>query len=201
MSTATPPAGAHPGSHPADLSASRTEDIITLGGGCFWCTEAVFLKVKGVLSVESGYTNGQVQHPNYEQVCSGQTGHSEVVRVRFNPSVVSLAELLQVFFAVHDPTTLNRQGADVGTQYRSGIYYHRPDQLGEIRQVLDEANTAHGGKVVTEVQPEQNYWPAEAYHQRYFENHPEQGYCAFVVAPKVDKFLKKFRELVRPDSA
>ncbi|MBB3193010.1 peptide-methionine (S)-S-oxide reductase MsrA [Roseateles terrae] len=201
MSTATPPAGTHPGSQAADLSATRTEDIITLGGGCFWCTEAVFLKVKGVLSVESGYTNGQVQHPNYEQVCSGQTGHSEVVRVRFNPSVVSLTELLQVFFAVHDPTTLNRQGADVGTQYRSGIYYHRPDQLGEIRQVLDEANAAHGGKVVTEVQPEQNYWPAEAYHQRYFENHPEQGYCAFVVAPKVDKFLKKFRELVRTDSA
>jgi peptide-methionine (S)-S-oxide reductase len=201
MSTATPPSGAPAGSSAADLAASRTEDLITLGGGCFWCTEAVFLKVKGVLSVESGYTNGQVQHPNYEQVCSGQTGHAEVVRVRFDPSVVSLTELLQVFFAVHDPTTLNRQGADVGTQYRSGIYYHRPDQLGEIRQVLDEANAAHGGKVVTEVQPEQNYWPAEAYHQRYFENHPEQGYCAFVVAPKVDKFLKKFRELVRADTA
>lgn len=178
-----------------------TIETITLGGGCFWCTEAVFLKVKGVLSVESGYTNGQLQNPNYEQVCSGQTGHSEVVRVRFDPAVVSLTELLQVFFAIHDPTTLNRQGADVGTQYRSGIYYHRADQLGEIRQVLDEANAAHGGKVVTEVQPEQNYWPAEAYHQRYFENHPEQGYCAFVVAPKVDKFLKKFRELVRTDSA
>lgn len=200
MSAASPTSGPTPGSTPGSTPA-RNDDLITLGGGCFWCTEAVFLKVKGVLSVESGYTNGQLQNPNYEQVCSGQTGHSEVVRVRFDSSVVSLTELLQVFFAIHDPTTLNRQGADVGTQYRSGIYYHRPDQLGEIRQVLDEANAAHGGKVVTEVQPEQNYWPAEAYHQRYFENHPEQGYCAFVVAPKVDKFLKKFRELVRADAA
>ncbi len=200
MSAAPSTPGTNAGTK-ADTTAPRSDDLITLGGGCFWCTEAVFLKVKGVLSVESGYTNGQLQNPNYEQVCSGQTGHSEVVRVRFDPAVVSLTELLQVFFAIHDPTTLNRQGADVGTQYRSGIYYHRADQLGEIRQVLDEANAAHGGKVVTEVQPEQNYWPAEAYHQRYFENHPEQGYCAFVVAPKVDKFLKKFRELVRTDSA
>jgi len=197
MSTAKPDTA---GTSAAD-AADRTDDLITLGGGCFWCTEAVFLKVKGVRSVESGYTNGSVHNPNYEQVCSGNTGHAEVVRVRFDPSVVSLTDLLQVFFAVHDPTTLNRQGADVGTQYRSGVYYQRPEQLPEIRQVVDEANRAHNGKVVTEVQPEQNYWPAEAYHQRYFENHPEQGYCAFVVAPKVDKFMKKFKELVRADAA
>lgn len=177
------------------------EDLITLGGGCFWCTEAVFLRVKGVLSVESGYTNGPVEHPNYEQVCSGNTGHAEVVRVRFDTAVVSLEDLLQVFFTIHDPTTLNRQGADVGTQYRSGIYYTRPEQLGVIRQVVDEAQRAHGGKVVTEVQPEQNYWPAEAYHQDYFANHPEQGYCAFVVAPKVDKFAKKFKELLKDGAA
>ena len=177
------------------------EDLITLGRGCFWCTEAVFLRVKGVLGVESGYTNGPVVSPNYEQVCAGNTGHAEVVRVRFDTKVVSLEDLLQVFFTIHDPTTLNRQGADVGTQYRSGIYYTRPEQLGVIRQVVDEAQRAHGGKVVTEVQPEQNYWPAEAYHQDYFANHPEQGYCAFVVAPKVDKFAKKFKELLKDEAA
>ncbi|MBB3281043.1 peptide-methionine (S)-S-oxide reductase [Mitsuaria sp. PDC51] len=186
---------------PNPVSLPAGEDLITLGGGCFWCTEAVFLRVKGVLGVESGYTNGQVAQPNYEQVCSGNTGHAEVVRVRFDTRVVSLEDLLQVFFTIHDPTTLNRQGADVGTQYRSGIYYTRPEQLGVIRQVLDEAQRAHGGKVVTEVQPEQNYWPAEAYHQDYFANHPEQGYCAFVVAPKVDKFAKKFKELLKDEAA
>src|ERR1043165_4102497 len=186
---------------PNPVSLPAGEDLITLGGGCFWCTEAVFLRVKGVLGVESGYTNGQVAQPNYEQVCSGNTGHAEVVRVRFDTRVVSLEDLLQVFFTIHDPTTLNRQGADVGTQYRSGIYYTRPEQLGVIRQVLDEAQRAHGGKVVTEVQPEQNYWPAEAYHQDYFANHPEQGYCAFVVAPKVDKFAKKFKELLNDEGA
>ena len=182
------------------VSLADGEDLITLGGGCFWCTEAVFLRVKGVLGVESGYTNGTVVNPHYEQVCSGNTGHAEVVRVRFDTRVVSLEDLLQVFFTVHDPTTLNRQGADVGTQYRSGIYYTRPEQLGVIRQVLDEAQRAHGGKVVTEVQPEQNYWPAEAYHQNYFANHPEQGYCAFVVAPKVDKFAKKFKTLLKDEA-
>lgn len=186
---------------PNPVPLAPGEDVITLGGGCFWCTEAVFLRVKGVTAVESGYTNGPATNPSYEQVCSGQTGHVEVIRVRFDPAKVSLTDLLQVFFAVHDPTTLNRQGADVGTQYRSGIYYHRPDQLGEIRQVLDDAQRAHGGKVVTELQPEQNYWPAEAYHQRYFEQHPEQGYCAFVVAPKVDKFLLRFRELVKDEAS
>ena len=186
---------------PNPVSLPAGEDLITLGGGCFWCTEAVFLRVKGVLGVEAGYTNGQVAQPNYEQVCSGNTGHAEVVRVRFDTRVVSLEDLLQVFFTIHDPTTLNRQGADVGTQYRSGIYYTRPEQLGVIRQVLDEAQRAHGGKVVTEVQPEQNYWPAEAYHQDYFANHPEQGYCAFVVAPKVDKFAKKFKELLKDEAA
>jgi len=186
---------------PNPVTLAPGEDLITLGGGCFWCTEAVFLRVKGVRSVESGYTNGEAVQPNYEQVCSGRTGHNEVVRVRFDTSAVSLEDLLQVFFTIHDPTTLNRQGADVGTQYRSGIYYTRPEQLGVIRQVLDEAQRAHGGKVVTEVQPEQNYWPAEAYHQDYFAQHPEQGYCAFVVAPKVDKFALKFKSLIKDEAA
>ena len=186
---------------PNPVTLAPGEDLITLGGGCFWCTEAVFLRVKGVRSVESGYTNGEAVQPNYEQVCSGRTGHNEVVRVRFDTNVVSLEDLLQVFFTIHDPTTLNRQGADVGTQYRSGIYYTRPEQLGVIRRVLDEAQRAHGGKVVTEVQPEQNYWPAEAYHQDYFAQHPEQGYCAFVVAPKVDKFALKFKSLIKDEAA
>lgn len=186
---------------PNPVQRQPGEDLITLGGGCFWCTEAVFLRVKGVLGVESGYTNGPLANPTYEQVCSGSTGHAEVVRVRFDTKVVSLEDLLQVFFTIHDPTTLNRQGADVGTQYRSGIYYTSPEQLGVIRQVVDEAQRAHGGKVVTEIQPEQNYWPAEAYHQDYFANHPEQGYCAFVVAPKVDKFAKKFKELLKDEAA
>ena len=186
---------------PNPVTLAPGEDLITLGGGCFWCTEAVFLRVKGVRSVESGYTNGEAVQPDYEQVCSGRTGHNEVVRVRFDTNIVSLEDLLQVFFTIHDPTTLNRQGADVGTQYRSGIYYSRPEQLGVIRQVLDEAQRAHGGKVVTEVQPEQNYWPAEAYHQDYFAQHPEQGYCAFVVAPKVDKFALKFKSLIKDEAA
>jgi peptide-methionine (S)-S-oxide reductase len=186
---------------PNPVQLQPGEDLITLGGGCFWCTEAVFLRVKGVLGVESGYTNGPVVNPNYEQVCAGSTGHAEVVRLRFDTKVVSLEDLLQVFFTIHDPTTLNRQGADVGTQYRSGIYYTNPAQLGVIRQVVDEAQRAHGGKVVTEIQPEENYWPAEAYHQDYFANHPEQGYCAFVVAPKVDKFAKKFKELLKDEAA
>lgn len=186
---------------PNPVRLEPDEDLITLGGGCFWCTEAVFLRVKGVLGVESGYTNGPLASPSYEQVCSGGTGHAEVVRVRFDTTVVSLEDLLQVFFTIHDPTTLNRQGADVGTQYRSGIYYTRPEQLAVIRQVVDEAQRAHGGKVVTEIQPEDNYWPAEAYHQDYFANHPEQGYCAFVVAPKVDKFAKKFKELLKDEAA
>lgn len=172
-------------------------DRITLGGGCFWCTEAVFERIRGVHAVQSGYSNGHLAHPNYEQVCSGQTGHVEVIRVDFDPAEVSLRELLEVFFTIHDPTTLNRQGADVGTQYRSGIYWHGEAQRAVAAEVIAEANAAHGGRVVTELQPEQNYHPAEAYHQHYYARHPEQGYCAFVVAGKVDKFLSSFKRLVR----
>lgn len=177
------------------------EQAITLGAGCFWCSEAVYLRVRGVLSVESGYCNGHLPRPNYEQVCSGNSGHAEVVQLRFDPHEVSLEDLLRIFFTIHDPTSLNRQGADVGTQYRSGIYYHSPEQLAQIRPLLEEANAALGGRVVTELQPLQNYWPAEAYHQRYFEQHPEQGYCAFVVAPKVDKFVQRFAQLLKDEGA
>lgn len=176
----------------------RTQTIV-LGGGCFWCTEAVFDRVRGVLDVESGYSNGETVDPSYEQVCSGTTGHVEVIKVEFDPAEISLREILEIFFVVHDPTTLNRQGNDVGTQYRSGIYWHTPAQKEVADAVIREMSQdkAFGAPVVTEVQPVANYWPAEAYHQEYFANHPNQGYCAFVVAPKVEKFRKTFAARVR----
>ena len=170
---------------------------ITLGGGCFWCTEAVFEQVQGVLSVESGYSNGHTRHPSYQQVCGGDTGHNEVVRVEFDNQRIGLREVLEIFFAVHDPTTLNRQGADVGTQYRSGIYLHDESQREVARQVLEEANTALGGRVVTELRTLDNYSRAEDYHQHYFARNPHQGYCAAVVGPKVDKFRKTFQARLR----
>jgi peptide-methionine (S)-S-oxide reductase len=176
---------------------SSTNETITLGGGCFWCVEAVFERVQGVTGVESGYCNGQVANPSYEQVCGGDTGHAEVVRVSFDRAQISLREVLEIFFVVHDPTTLNRQGNDVGTQYRSGIYFHSPAQEAAAREVLAEVNELHRGRVVTELLPEQNYTRAEDYHQHYFANHPNQGYCAFVVAPKVEKFTKTFASKVR----
>ncbi len=172
-------------------------ETITLGGGCFWCVEAVYERAQGVTGVESGYCNGHVANPNYEQVCGGDTGHAEVVRVSFDPAQISLREVLEIFFVVHDPTTLNRQGNDVGTQYRSGIYFHSPAQEATAREVLAEVNELHKGRVVTELLPEQNYTRAEDYHQHYFANHPNQGYCSFVVAPKVEKFKKTFASKVR----
>jgi peptide-methionine (S)-S-oxide reductase len=172
-------------------------EVITLAGGCFWCLEAVYEQVDGVLAVESGYSNGQSSKPTYEQVCSGRTGHAEVVRVTFDPARISLREVLEIFFTIHDPTTLNRQGNDVGTQYRSGIYHHTPEQERVAREVLEEANAAHRGRVVTELRPEQDYSRAEDYHQRYFANHPGEGYCAFVVAPKVEKFRTTFAARVK----
>ena len=168
-------------------------ESITLGGGCFWCTEAVFEQVEGVLSVESGYSNGHTRNPSYQQVCGGDTGHNEVVRVEFDNQRIGLREVLEIFFAVHDPTTLNRQGADAGTQYRSGIYLHDEAQRAVAQAVLDEANAAHGGRVVTELRMVDNYSRAEDYHQRYFAKNPYQGYCAAVVAPKVEKFRKTFK--------
>ncbi len=167
-------------------------ETITLGGGCFWCTEAVYEQVDGVTAVESGYSNGHVLNPSYEQVCGGDTGHNEVVRVSFDNARITLREVLEIFFHVHDPTTLNRQGNDIGTQYRSGIYFHSPDQERVAREVLAQADAAHSGRVVTEVEAEHNYAKAEAYHQHYFAQHPGQGYCAFVVAPKVEKFRRTF---------
>ena len=173
------------------------EELITLGGGCFWCTEAVFEQVEGVLAVQSGYCNGHVLQPRYEQVCQGDTGHAEVVRVHFDPARVSLREILEIFFATHDPCTLNRQGNDVGTQYRSGIYWHTPAQAELARQVRDEVDRELGGRVVTEIAAEQNYSPAEAYHQHYYAQHPQQGYCAFVIEPKLAKLRKSYRDKLR----
>lgn len=174
-----------------------TSETITLGGGCFWCLEAVYERVQGVEAVESGYCNGEVQRPSYEQVCGGDTGHAEVVRVRFDPARIALREILEIFFVVHDPTTLNRQGSDVGTQYRSGIYVHDAAQAEVARAVRAEIDAAERGRVVTEIAEARNYWRAEDYHQHYYANHPNQGYCAFVVAPKVEKFKRTFRDRVR----
>ena len=173
---------------------SEEIQTITLAGGCFWCVEAVFEQLRGVVDVQSGYSNGHAPAPTYEAVCSGSTGHAEVVRVRFDPRRLALEDVLQVFFATHDPTTRNRQGADVGTQYRSGIYYGDESQRQVIERVLAEANHELGGQVVTEVEPLANYSPAEPYHQHYFANNPNQGYCAAVIGPKLEKFRRVFKD-------
>jgi peptide-methionine (S)-S-oxide reductase len=171
----------------------QTETIV-LGGGCFWCTEAVFDRVQGVVDVESGYSNGETLNPSYEQVCTGRTGHVEVVRLEFDPQQISLREILEIFFVVHDPTALNRQGNDVGTQYRSGIYYQNDAQKRVAEEVIREieASKTYRSPIVTEVKLLANYSAAESYHQDYFLNNPNQGYCAFVVGPKVEKFQKTF---------
>ncbi|MCU0507271.1 MAG: peptide-methionine (S)-S-oxide reductase MsrA [Anaerolineae bacterium] len=169
-------------------------EVATLGGGCFWCLEAVYDQLRGVIDVVSGYSGGQVPHPSYEQVCGGRTGHAEVVQVTFDPSAVTFRQILEVFFTIHDPTTLNRQGADVGPQYRSAIFYHSPEQKAAAEQVIADLTSKGlwGRKVVTEVTPFDEFYPAEAYHQEYFARNPNQGYCQFVVAPKVAKFRKEF---------
>lgn len=200
--TPTGPAdGPHP-SHPAQPAETPASALqtITLGGGCFWCTEAVFDRVRGITDVESGYANGHVPSPTYEQICGGDTGHAEVVKLTFDPAVISVQQILEIFFATHDPTTLNRQGNDVGTQYRSGIYFTDPAHQQVAQQLLQQIrdDKLFGAPVVTELQPLQSYWPAEAYHQDYFANHPHQGYCAFVVGPKVDKFRKTFASQLKP---
>jgi peptide-methionine (S)-S-oxide reductase len=176
---------------------SESTETITLAGGCFWCVEAVYERVDGVTAVESGYSNGEAVNPSYEEVCSGRTGHAEVVRVSFDPERISLREILEIFFVIHDPTSLNRQGNDIGTQYRSAIYFRDAAQQATAREVLDEVRAQHRGAVVTELQPERNYSRAEDYHQHYFARNPNQGYCAMVVAPKVEKFKKTFAARVR----
>ena len=168
----------------------------------FWCTEAVFDRVRGVLDVESGYANGHVDAPSYEQICTGTTGHAEVVRVVYDPAQVDARQLINIFFATHDPTTPNRQGNDVGPQYRSGIYTTTPGQEADARAVIAELEAAHvfDAPLVTEVRPLASYWPAEDYHRDYYLKHPGQGYCAFVVGPKVAKFRHQFAKLLKPDA-
>lgn len=171
-----------------------TTEIATLGGGCFWCLEAVYQELKGVLEVESGYSGGQVPNPTYAQVCAGNTGHAEVVRVTFDPALVSYREILEIFFTIHDPTTLNRQGNDCGTQYRSVIYTHSAQQQDTARHVIREMANVWDAPIVTELAPAPPYYKAEDSHQNYFRRHPDQGYCAFVVAPKLDKFRAIFAD-------
>jgi peptide-methionine (S)-S-oxide reductase len=178
----------------ASSQSSGSREVATLGGGCFWCLEAVFEQLLGVLKVESGYAGGTVAHPSYQQVCGGDTRHAEVVQVTFDPSVVGYREVLEVFFGIHNPTTLNRQGADVGTQYRSIIFYHSPEQRQTSLEVIDQLKSADlwDDPIVTEVVPFENFYKAEGYHQGYFRGNPAQPYCMAVVAPKVAKFRKQF---------
>ncbi|MFT4195809.1 peptide-methionine (S)-S-oxide reductase MsrA [Ottowia sp.] len=177
---------------------SNTETLV-LAGGCFWCTESVYKEVRGVLDVESGYSNGQETAPTYEQVCTGRTGCAEVVKLVYDPAQVSTRQILEIFFAVHDPTQLDRQGSDVGTQYRSGIYFTTPAQRQVAEDLIREATRdgLYDAPIVTEVAPLAHYFPAEDYHQDFFEKNPTQGYCMAVAAPKVAKFRKTFRELAR----
>ena len=178
-------------------------ETATLGGGCFWCLEAVYQDLRGVTGVKSGYMGGRIPNPSYEQVCTGQTGHAEVVQVQFDPAELDYADLLRVFFTIHDPTTPNRQGADVGTQYRSVIFTHSEAQRKTAEAVMKEIAGAnlYGGKLVTEVLPAPNFFPAEPEHDRYFERNPYAGYCRAVVAPKVAKFRKSFADRVRSAAA
>lgn len=172
-------------------------EIATLGGGCFWCLEAVYQELHGVQSVESGYSGGPIVNPTYEQICEGTTGHAEVVRVHFDPAIVSYREVLEVFFTIHDPTTLNRQGNDVGTQYRSVIFTHSDEQMATARLVIAEMAQRWDAPLVTQLADAPVFYRAEEYHQNYFINHPLQSYCAFVVAPKVTKFRKVFAEKLK----
>jgi peptide-methionine (S)-S-oxide reductase len=181
------------------MDVQHDKEIATLAGGCFWCLEAVFKDLRGVDSVVSGYSGGSVTNPTYQQVCSGTTGHAEVVQISFDPQTVTFREILEVFFTIHDPTTLNRQGADAGTQYRSAIFYHSPEQRQVAEQVISEltAEQLWRDPVVTEVTALTEFYAAENYHQDYFENNPYQPYCAAVVAPKVAKFRKKFLDKLK----
>jgi len=175
------------------------KEIATLAGGCFWCLEAVYDELKGVESVESGYMGGKTENPSYEDICSGQTGHAEVVQIGFDPKIVSFKEILEVFFVIHDPTTLDRQGNDVGTQYRSAIFYHSAEQKAAAEQVIANLNAGriYNDPIVTEVAPVSKFYLAEHYHQEYFQRNPAQPYCAFIVRPKLAKFRKHFLEKLK----
>ncbi len=174
-----------------------TMEMATIGGGCFWCTESVYQQLIGVEKVVSGYSGGRIPDPTYEQICEGNTGHAEVIRIQFDSAIVSYRDILEIFFTIHDPTTLNRQGNDVGTQYRSVIYTHSAEQMATAREVIAAMAHVWDAPIVTELQEAPVFYPAEEYHQNYFLNHPMQSYCAFVVAPKVSKFRQVFASRAR----
>ncbi len=182
-----------------NANPSGKYEVATLAGGCFWCLEAIFDGLKGVTDVVSGYSGGSAPNPSYDQVCTGRTGHAESVQVTFDPTVISFRELLEVFFTIHDPTTLNRQGADVGTQYRSAIFYHAPEQKAAAEEVIARlaAEKVWDRPIVTELKPFSAFYPAEEYHQEYFARNPRQPYCQVVIAPKVAKFRKHYLERLK----
>ncbi len=182
-----------------DSTQNLNLEKATFGGGCFWCTEAIYERVEGVHKVISGYAGGTVKNPTYEQVCTGKTGHAEVIQISYDPSVVSYDELLEIFFKTHDPTTLNRQGADAGTQYRSVIFYSNDEQKKKAEYYKAELDKSGSWDkpIVTEISPLTNFYPAEDYHQDYYENNPNQGYCSFVIGPKVEKFEKVFKDKLK----
>ena len=181
------------------MNQATSQEIATLAGGCFWCLEAVFEEIAGIERVISGYTGGDTVDPTYEQVCSGKTGHAEAVQVRFDASRISYRKILEIFFSIHDPTTLNRQGADVGTQYRSTIFYHSEQQKAIAEELIVKLNTAHLWKnpIVTQIVPLGTFYPAEDYHQGYFAQHPEQGYCRTVISPKLNKFRQQWLKYLK----
>ncbi|HVS35005.1 MAG TPA: peptide-methionine (S)-S-oxide reductase MsrA [Gemmataceae bacterium] len=185
---------------PSPLSPRR--EIATLAGGCFWCVEAVFDRLRGVEKVESGYAGGATPNPTYEQVCTGATGHAEVIQLTFDPNVISFREILDVFFVVHDPTTLNRQGADAGTQYRSAVFYHSPEQKETAERRIAELNAegVWGAPIVTEVAPFTTFYPAEDYHQSFYQRNPNQGYCRVAIPPKLAKLRKQFAAKLKPEA-
>lgn len=179
---------------------SEKTDTAIFGAGCFWCVEAIFQRLKGVESIESGYTGGTVENPTYKQVCTGETGHAEVTKIMFNPDVISFNELLEVFWTTHDPTTLNQQGADIGTQYRSAVFYLNEEQKMQSEKSKSEiATQIWDGTIVTEITPLKKYYKAEDYHQNYFNQNSDQSYCRFVINPKLEKFRKKFKDKIKDE--
>ena len=184
---------------PRVLMQPQGREVATLAGGCFWCLEAVYDELRGVENVVSGYSGGNVANPSYEMVCTGTTGHAEAVQITFDPSIISFKQILQIFFTIHDPTTLNRQGPDTGTQYRSAIFYHSPEQKETAKQVIAELESSRlwDRPIVTELKPLDRFYPAEAYHQEYFKRNPNQAYCRIVIEPKVAKFRKHFLDKLK----
>jgi peptide-methionine (S)-S-oxide reductase len=190
------------GQNQTQKTNAKKLEVATLGGGCFWCTEALFTQLKGVENVEPGYSGGKTENPTYEQVCTGKTGHAETVQINFDPTVISYKEILQIFFSTHDPTTLNRQGADVGTQYRSIILYHNEEQRRIAEEVIKEITEekAFEKPIVTQLEPLKIFYKAEDYHKDYFKRHPDQAYCSLLIAPKITKFQKLYVNKLKPQT-